>query len=133
MWCDGITFVEPISIPARTYMKFCLLWTQKQFKSPQVIPSKSTDNVNDFIYSDAALTNWKMMYRRLLRVYAHLSLNHQADFDKIGVLGLVLTSMLRRIVLYGLESELTCKKELEPIKGLLKNIQKEFKLNESYE
>ena len=134
MWCDGITFVEPISIPARTYMKFCLLWIQKQLKDSQIIPSNSTstENVNA-IYSDAALVNWKMIYRRLLRVYAHLALNHQADFDKIGVLGFVLTCMLRRIILYGLESGLTNKKELEPVKGMLKKIQREFRLNESYE
>lgn len=120
MWCDGVTFINPISIPARTYMKFCLLWTQKQWKDPEIIPSTPTT----ILYPQNILTTWKMMYRRLLRVYAHLYVNHKADFDKIGVLGSVIQCMLRRFILYGIESGLTSKKELEPVKGILKKIQK---------
>lgn len=128
MWCDGVTFVNPISIPARTYMKFCLFWTQKQLKDSDTIPSTST-----VLYPPTTniLATWKMMYRRLLSVYAHLQISHKADFDKIGVLGMVIQCMLRRLILYGIESGLASKKELKPVKGILKKIQKEFRLNKS--
>lgn len=128
MWCDGITFVDPISIPARTYMKFCLLWTQKQLKDPEIITSTPSA-----IYSSDALSTWKMMYRRLLRVYAHLYVNHKVDFDKIGVLGMVLQCVMRRFILYGIESGLTSKKELEPVKKIMKKVQREFRINEAFE
>lgn len=128
MWCDGITFVNPISIPARTYMKFCLLWSQKQLKDPAIIAS--TPNAH---YSANSISTWKMMYRRLLRVYAHLYINHKDDFDKIGSLGQVLQCMIRRFLLYGIESGLASKRELLPVKGILKKIQREFRLNGSYE
>lgn len=125
MWCDGVTFINPISIPARTYMKFCLLWTQNQLKYSDLIPSTPTT----ILYPQNILTTWKMLYRRLLRVYAHLYINHKADFDKVGVLGSVIRCMLRRLILYGIESGLSSKKELEPVKGILKKIQKEFRSN----
>lgn len=125
MWCDGVTFINPISIPARTYMKFCLLWIQKQLKDPEIIPSTPTT----ILYPQNIILTWKMMYRRLLRVYAHLYVNHKADFDKIGVLGSMIHCMLRRFILYGIESGLTSKKELEPVKGIFKRIQKEFRSN----
>lgn len=127
MWCDGITFINPISIPARTYMKFCLLWTQKQLKDPKVITSTPTA-----IFSADILATWKMIYRRLLRVYAHLYVNHKEDFDKVGVLGFVLECMIRRFVLFGIETGLTNKKELLPVKGILKKFQREFRLNGPY-
>ena len=120
MWCDGVTFVNPISVPARTYMKFCLLWTQKQLKDPKVH------------YSTDSFTVWIMIYRRLLRVYAHLYINHQADFERIGSLGSVLQCMLRRFLLYGIENGLTSKKELVPIKEIYKSIQSEFRSNEPF-
>lgn len=128
LWCDGITFVKPISIPARTYMKFCLLWTQKYLKDPEIVTSTP-----DASYPSDINTTWKMMYRRLLRVYAHLYVNHKEDFDKIGVLGLVIQCMMRRFILYGIESNLTRTKELEPVKKVLKRFQKEFRTNESFE
>lgn len=127
MWCDGVTFLTPISVPARTYMKFCLLWTQAQLKDPQTIASNPESN-----YPDDIEIRWKMMYRRLLRVYAHLAVNHQADFDRIGVMGGVLSCMMRRFVLFGIESGLTSKKDLEPVKDAFKKIQREFRLNASY-
>ena len=126
MWCDGITFINPISVPARTYMKFCLLWTQKQLKDSDIIPSTPTT----ILYPQNILTTWKMIYRRLLRVYAHLYVNHKSDFDKIGVLGLVTQCMLRRFILYGIESGLTSKKELEPVKGILKKSPKDIRSKE---
>ena len=128
MWCDGVTFINPISIPARTYMKFCLLWTQKQLKDSDLIPSTPTAL---YPLNTNIISTWKMIYRRLLRVYAHLHVNHKADFDKIGVLGMVIQCMLRRFILYGIESGLTSKKELEPVKRILKKIQKEFRANQS--
>lgn len=124
MWCDGITFINPISVPARTYMKFCLLWTQNQLKDQNVITSSPKD-----FYSADILSTWKMMYRRLLRVYAHLYINHKESFDKMGVLGFVLECMLRRFILFGTETGLTSKKELLPVKTILKKIQREFRLN----
>lgn len=78
-------------------------------------------------------TAFKMIYKRLLRVYAHLYTNHRADFDKIGVCGLVMQCMIRRFILFGLENGLTGTKELEPIKALLKQVKREFRLNESKE
>ena len=128
MWCDGITFIDPISIPARTYMKFCLLWTQKQLKDPEVIASTPTA-----LYATEILSTWKMMYRRLLRIYAHLYINHKEDFDKVGVLGLVLEYMFRRFIFFGIETGLTSKKELLPVKGTMKKFQREFRLNGPYE
>lgn len=128
MWCDEITFINPISIPARTYMKFCLLSTQKQLKDSDIITSTTHAS-----YPPDALLTWKMIYRRLLRVYAHLYVNHKSDFDKIGVLGLVLQCMLRRFILYGIETGLTTKKELEPVKECFKRVQREFRTNETYE
>ena len=122
MWCDGITFVNPISVPARTYMKFCLLWTQKQLRDPEITLSTEADGSVDI-----------SVYRRLLRVYAHLYMNHHVDFDKIGVCGLVLQCMIRRFLLFGIECGLTGKKELQPIKRVLKKVNKEFRSNESYE
>ena len=127
MWSDGVTFVEPVSIPARTYMKFCLLWTQKQLKDPMLVPSTS-----DASYPKDAHSTWKMVYRRLFRVYAHLYINHQDDFDKHGVMGAVLNCMLRRLILFGIEGKLTSKKELEPVKLILKKIKKELLTNEEY-
>lgn len=124
MWCDGITFINPISVPARTYMKFCLLWIQSQLKDQNVITSTPKA-----IYSPEILSTWKMMYRRLLRVYAHLYINHKENFDKIGVLGLVLECMLRRFILFGTETGLTSKKELLPVRTILKKVHREFRLN----
>lgn len=115
MWCDGITFINPISVPARTYMKFCLLWTQKQLRTE--VEGGSVDT-------------FKMIYRRILRVYAHLSMNHHGDFDKIGISGLVLQCMIRRFILFGIENGLTSKKELEPIQAVLKRVKREFRSNE---
>lgn len=128
MWCDGVTFKQPISIPARTYMKFCLLWTQQQLKDPKVITTAP-----NALYSADSLSTWKMMYRRLLRVYAHLYINHQEDFEKIGALGSVLQCMFRRFLIYGIESGLTSKKELFPVKEIFKKVQREFRLNGEYE
>ena len=128
MWCDGITFINPISIPARTYIKFCLLWIQKQLKDPKIITSTPMA-----LYDTDILSTWKMMYRRLLRVYAHLYINHKGDFDKVGVLGLVLECMFRRFILFGLETGLTSKKELLPVKGFSKKVKREFRLNGPYE
>ncbi len=128
MWCDGVTFVQPISIPARTYMKFCLLWTQQQLKDPKVITTAP-----NALYSDNLISTWKMVYRRLLRVYAHLFINHGEDYDKNGVLGSVLQCMLRRFLMYGIESGLTSKKELLPVKQILKKVKREFRLNGEYE
>lgn len=128
MWCDGVTFVDPISIPARTYMKFCLLWTQQHLKDPKVITAAPNSS-----YSTDCLSTWKMMYRRLLRVYAHLYINHLGDFENLGAIGSVLHCMFRRFLLYGIESGLTSKKELLPVKGVLKKLQREFRLNGEYE
>lgn len=127
MWSDGVTFIEPVSIPARTYMKFCLLWTQKQLKDPALIPATPEAK-----YPDDVQNTWKMIYRRIFRVYAHLLINHQDDFDKTGVMGAVLNCMIRRLVLFGIEGKLTGKKELEPIKVTLKKIKKELVSNEEF-
>ena len=73
------------------------------------------------------------MYRRLLRVFAHLYINHKEDFDGVGVLGLVLECMLRRFIIFGIETGLTSKNELLRVKGILKKFKREFRLNGPYE
>jgi len=110
-WADGQTIKAPISISAPDYVDSLITWTESELDDPSTFPvyqgSKTTKKF---------LPSVKNIFKRLMRVYAHIEFHHLNDLNVMGQMDryeVVLKHFVRFIRAY----KLVDKKSLEPLEG----------------
>eukprot|EP00727_Mastigamoeba_balamuthi_P006141 m51a1_g2146 putative mps1 binder-like protein (215) ;mRNA; f:7438-8443 len=116
MW-QGPEYPKPTSVPAQKYVELLMAWIQSTLDNPAVFPPTfGRDAPRDF------LPNVRKIFKRLLRVYAHLYLAH---LQKMGQLGIEahLNTGFKHFLLFSVEFKLIDdKKEFAPLAGLVNDI-----------
>jgi MOB kinase activator 1 len=108
-WCDGIQYKKPVCIPALEYMQNLMLWCGQTLSSLSLQPLP------------VQLATFKVIFKRLFRVYAHI---YYAHFDQIVQLELEahFNTSFRHFMLFVQEFSLIEPKELAPLAQLAEKL-----------
>jgi len=113
LWADGQTYKKPTEVSAPKYIELLFAWVQAQVSDQALFP---TEPGVPFPKNFMAIV--KQIFKRLFRVYAHISLCH---FDTILKLGCEahLNTCTKHFVLFVREFGLVDADDLEPLKPVI--------------
>lgn len=120
LWQDTSSLVgapkKPVSLAACDYVENLMNWIQNFFDNDNIFPSKIGA---PFPQQFPNLV--KTMFKRLLRIYAHIYCHH---FHEISELGLQshLNTLLKHYVLFSREFDLISKKDYGPLEDLIQTM-----------
>ncbi|KAJ5066217.1 mob kinase activator-like 1 [Anaeramoeba ignava] len=120
-WADGVTVKKPIKLSAPEYIERMMSWIQKQIDNEEVFP---TELGKPFPKNFPSIS--KTIFKRLFRVYGHIYHHH---FNHISLLGeeAHLNTSFKHFIFFVIEFKLIEKKEMIPLKGLIKTLVKNQK------
>lgn len=109
LWADGKTIMKPISIPALDYIENVFTWVEANFDDPNIFPEyDGTKRSREFG------TVIKDVFKRLLRVYGHMGVNHHDDLVRVEILD-EFDAIFKSFVETSLDLNLIQKASLEPV------------------
>lgn len=112
-WQDNGKFKKPTMLPAKEYIKNCLIWTEIQITDEKVFPSDpDRDYPKDF--KKLVMT----IFKRLFRIYAHIYYHHRDDIQELGCEEQLNTSF-RQFVYFSKEFKLIPEDQLAPLKQII--------------
>lgn len=104
---------KPVSLPACEYVEHLMTWIQNFFDNDNIFPSKIGA---PFPLQFATLV--KTIFKRLLRVYAHIYCHHFHEISELGLQSHLNTS-LKHYVLFSKEFDLISRKDYGPLEDLI--------------
>lgn len=104
---------KPVSLPACEYVENLMNWIQGFFDNDNIFPSKIGA---PFPQQFPNLV--KTIFKRLLRVYAHIYCHHFHEISELGLQSHLNTS-LKHYVLFSKEFDLISKKDYGPLEDLI--------------
>eukprot|EP00461_Guttulinopsis_vulgaris_P001985 UN01986 len=118
LWQDNAKFQTPTELPAADYVDNLLTWAESQINDDAVFPlSPSTPFPKDFKKRVSTI------YRRFLRVYAHIYCHHIEEITSIGA-SQHLDSCFQHFYLFVKEFGLVPQEELAPLQHVIDAIEK---------
>jgi len=106
-WVCDEGYAERVSAPS--YMERLLDWAHTLIQDPSKFPKSL-----DVGYPPEAMAQFKTLYKRIFRVYAHVYLEHYASFEDENALRSLNTSFLH-LFLFGREFELLSTQDVSPV------------------
>lgn len=110
---------KPVSLPACEYVENLMNWIQNFFDNDNIFPSKIGA---PFPLQFPNLI--KTIFKRLLRVYAHIYCHHFHEISELGLQSHLNTS-LKHYVLFSKEFDLISKKDYGPLEDLIQTMLKD--------
>lgn len=104
---------KPVSLPACEYVENLMNWIQNFFDNDNIFPSKIGA---PFPQQFPNLV--RTIFKRLLRVYAHIYCHHFHEISELGLQSHLNTS-LKHYVLFSREFDLISKKDYGPLEDLI--------------
>lgn len=119
LWADGVKVKTPIKVSAPEYVELLLQWVQEQLDDEKCFPVSP-----DIQFPRNFIDLVKQIFKRLLRVYAHIYYSH---FEEICSLEEEqhLNTCFIHFYYFIREFELVDKKDLLPLEDLIENLTKE--------
>lgn len=114
----GITLKKPVSLPACEYVENLMNWIQNFFDNDNIFPSKIGA---PFPLQFPSLI--KTIFKRLLRIYAHIYCHHFHEISELGLQSHLNTS-LKHYVLFSNEFDLISMKDYGPLEDLIQTMLK---------
>ncbi|RKP31939.1 hypothetical protein METBISCDRAFT_12964 [Metschnikowia bicuspidata] len=118
MGIGGITLKKPVSLPACEYVENLMNWIQNFFDNDNIFPSKIGA---PFPQQFPSLV--KTIFKRLLRIYAHIYCHHFHEISELGLQSHLNTS-LKHYVLFSNEFELISRRDYGPLEDLIQTMLK---------
>lgn len=79
-WADGKTVKFPVSISAIEYINHLFAWIEFQLNDRQIFPNYDSAHYSQTIF----MPTIKDIFRRMVRVYAHVLHHHLKNLENIG-------------------------------------------------
>ncbi|KAJ1921598.1 Mitotic exit network component, partial [Mycoemilia scoparia] len=117
LWADGETYKKATKMPAAQYIKLLMKWVNSFLDNPQVFPVDPVTPFNPSFLSQTA----PMIFRRLLRVYAHLYYHHYHQISQVG-LDTMLNTSFNHFTLFVTRWDMVGSSELVPVKDIIKSM-----------
>lgn len=114
----NIALKKPVSLPACEYVENLMNWIQNFFDNDNIFPSKVGA---PFPQQFPNLV--KTIFKRLLRIYAHIYCHHFHEISELGLQSHLNTS-LKHYVLFSREFDLISKKDYGPLDDLIQTMLK---------
>ncbi|PSK80004.1 hypothetical protein CJJ07_000067 [Candidozyma auris] len=109
---------KPISLPACEYVENLMNWIQNFFDNDNIFPTKIGAP-----FPQQFPNLIKTIFKRLLRIYAHIYCHHFHEISELGLQSHLNTS-LKHYVLFSKEFELINKKDYGPLEDLINTMLK---------
>ena len=122
LWADGRDVRKPVEVHAQQYVRLLLAWIQSNIDDLTIFPEEFTDTP-----PKAFVPTVKNIFKRLLRVYAHLYFNHVEKLEQLGMAPHLSTGF-KHFYLFSREFNLIEKKDMEPLQAVIKQICDEYGL-----
>lgn len=110
---SGITLKKPISLPACQYVENLMNWIQNFLDNDNIFPSKVGA---PFPQQFPNLV--RTIFKRLLRIYAHIYCHHFHEISELGLQSHLNTS-LKHYVIFSNEFDLISRKDYGPLDDLV--------------
>ncbi|KAJ1672603.1 Mitotic exit network component [Spiromyces aspiralis] len=117
LWADGKMYKKPTKLPASQYIKLLREWVNEHIDNPQIFPTDVATPFPPTFLAQLAPT----IFRRLLRVYAHLYYHHYNQLSQLG-LDTMLNTSFNHFTLFVTRWELVNNQELAPVKDIIKSM-----------
>jgi MOB kinase activator 1 len=119
LWKDGVKYKKPTKVSAPIYIDNLLNWVNEQISDPNLFPVDESAKFPKHFMSQV-----KVIYKRLFRLYAHIYYSH---IDKIRAIGANahLNTCFKHFVFFILEFNLVDQEELAPLRKLISKFTKE--------
>lgn len=114
----GVTLKKPVSLPACEYVENLMNWIQNFFDNDNIFPTKIGA---PFPQQFPSLI--KTIFKRLLRIYAHIYCHHFHEISELGLQSHLNTS-LKHYVLFSNEFDLINRKDYGPLEDLIQTMLK---------
>ncbi|KAJ8144823.1 hypothetical protein OXX80_007201 [Metschnikowia pulcherrima] len=114
----NIALKKPISLPACEYVENLMNWIQNFFDNDNIFPTKIGA---PFPQQFPSLI--KTIFKRLLRIYAHIYCHHFHEISELGLQSHLNTS-LKHYVLFSNEFDLISRKDYGPLEDLIQTMLK---------
>jgi len=119
LWADGVKVKTPVKVSAPEYVELLLQWVQEQLDDEKVFPSGP-----DIPFPRDFLDKVKQIFKRLLRVYAHIYYSHFEEICSLEEEAHLNTCFIH-FYYFIREFDLVDKKDLLPLDALILNLTKE--------
>ncbi|KAJ1981265.1 MOB kinase activator 1B [Dimargaris verticillata] len=116
-WSDGQQYKKPVRVSAPQYITLLMDWAQKQIGNEQLFPTQAGRPFPpNFLNTTAS-----MMFRRFLRVYAHVYHHHYATCKQRGLEALLNTAF-KHFVCFAIHFNLIQAKEFAPVNEIMASL-----------
>jgi len=113
LWKDGVKYKKPTRVSAPVYIDNLLNWVNEQISNPKLFPVDETTT-----FPRNFMSQVKVIYKRLFRLYAHIYYSH---FEKIRSIGANahLNTCFKHFIYFVLEFNLIDEKGLSPLENFI--------------
>lgn len=120
LWADGQKVKKPIKVSAPQYITFLMDWVESLLEDKTIFPSQSNDG-GAVIFPENFLETIKQIFKRLLRVYAHIYHSHLDAIREIQK-ETTFNNSFKHFYFFIQAYDLVTIKEVQPLKGLIETI-----------
>jgi MOB kinase activator 1 len=114
LWADGKKVKKPIELSAPDYVEHMFDWVFEQMSDPTIFPPDDHSK-----FPKSFMKTVKSIYKRLLRLYAHIFHSHFVEIQNMGAEA-HLNSSFKHFIFFILEFNLVEQEELYPLRSLIK-------------
>lgn len=115
LWADGVKVKKPVSVPACEYVDLLMTWVESQLNDESIFPVRSATFPKNF------LAVCQTIYKRFLRVYAHVYHHHINAIKELGA-DSHLNTCFKHFIYFVQEFKLVDETEQQPLKNVIESI-----------